>query len=207
VADIAADEVPLINNALAMIGSDPIQSLDEDTELNETVQGQWPRARNHCLFVHAWRFCRKTMPLNLLPETPVNGWPYAYALPGGADALEAVLMNPQDPYSTLRDFDLQEDKLYSWLKPLWGRFRFRPAVTLWPALFVNAVETLGAAYFAVPVAHDANLAADYRSQAVGSDREAGKGGILGRAIAEDFAQRPVSSPLLRGDPLTMARYE
>lgn len=82
----------------------------------------------------------------------------------------------------------------------------RPAVILWSPLLQNAIIMLAAAYLAVPVSHDAGLAADLRTQAIGDDREAGKGGLLGRAIAEDLAQRPLGSPLLRDDPLTLARY-
>lgn len=206
--DISAAEVPLINQALGMIGASTIFTLAEETNLADHVNRQWPSARDHCLAVHGWGWARKTYQLMQKTGTPVNVWAYAYSYPGGAlGGPEVLYENPKNSDAPLRDFEIEENAVFSNTATLYGRFRVNPAVSLWPVLFRQAVKTLAAAFLAVPVSHDSVLAEKYRKLAIGDEREQGKGGLLAGAIAADLATRPLGSPLLRDDPLTLARWQ
>lgn len=208
--DISADEVPLINQALGMIGASMIFALDEESNLAEHVTQHWPSARDHCLAIHpkGWGWAKQTFQLMQRPGTPLNQWAYAYELPGTAlGGPEIVWENPKSSFEPLRDFSIEEGLIFADAPTLYGRFPVKPAVALWPPIFRQAVKTLAAAWLAVPVSHDSNLAERLRVQAIGEDRETGAGGLLGRAIAMDLNQKPLGSPLLRGDPLSDARWQ
>lgn len=204
---ITADEVKLINRALTRIGAASIFAPDEETELAAATQAIWTDVKEQCLALHRWSFARQVYRLNRRPETPENGWKYAFDIPGTVlGGPEKVLRDPRRAYELLRDFDVQGVRIYADVDELYALFPVVPDVALWPPLFRSAVVLAAAAALAVPVAHDERLAASLREQAGGGPREGGVGGLIGRAIAMDIASRPIGSPFLASDPLTDARY-
>lgn len=201
------DELALCNDALADIGASPVFALDEDTELAEKVARTWPNVRATCLSLSAWSFATRTYPLPRRTEPPQNGWKYGYDLPGGViGGPEIVLKGVSREHETTRAFAFEEGIIFSNHAQLWAQFRVTAAIALWPPEFRLAVKTALAGALAVPVAHDTRLAAAKKIEAHGRPEEGMRGGLIGAAIALDLAKRPRSSPILRGDPLTDARY-
>jgi hypothetical protein len=208
-----------MNAALARIGAAPIMAETEDTELAAQVVAVYYDRVDAILGMHPWKFARQTFRLDEIAPTPdngydaaakifANGWKRSFALPGTRiGEPRSVLANPRNPDYPLRDYAIEGDRIYADTGPLWVAFTVRVAPAVWASnpLFRLAATTAVAADLAVPVTHDKDLAAQLLTDAEGTPSEAGRGGMIGRAMAHDLAGAPIASPL-QNDPLTAARF-
>jgi hypothetical protein len=202
-------DIDIINRALGRIGGGAIMAIDEDTELAGQVMSVYPDIVDVAHTAYQWKWARRTCALDLLSETPVNGWKYAYGFP--ADALSqplALLADPKLPDYPVRDFAVEGRKVYVMCeKALWGAFILRIAPSDWPPLFRAAVTTWLASALCVPVTHDSSLKQLLEREAYGTPEEGMRGGLMGRAIGVDAATGGNPAPLLASDPLTAARWD
>lgn len=202
------DDPTIINRALARIGGGAILSLDEDTDLARACVAIYTDLRDSALVTHKWRWNVRTRRLDQMNETPQNGYKYAFGFP--PDALSGprkVLTNPRDPDHPLRQFSCEGRTIYCDHDAIWGAFAVALSPDQWPPEFRNAFTLWLAAELCVPVSHDAALAAELRASAIGSLSENGRGGLLGRAIANDNASDSGPAPMYASDPLTSARFD
>ncbi len=212
---VIIDDLTIINAALIRIGSAPIFAVDEDTELAAQVMAIYATRRDALLGLSAWEFAKRTNMLDLVAETAANGYSstnlwgngyrYAFAMPGDRIGTpRKVLTNARQPNLPLRDFILEAGRLYADRNPLWATFTVRADPNIWPPAFRMAAEVLCAADFAVPVSHDATLAADLRSIGEGPEAQMGLGGLVAKALAADVSGSPGPAPLQMADDLTTA---
>jgi len=91
-------DVDVANQALALIGQDPIVGLDDDTTISNRVALFFSVERDATLRDHPWNFAiaRKTLAVSI--TAPVAGFAYAY---------------PRDP-DDLRILNVNEDKDLKW---------------------------------------------------------------------------------------------
>jgi hypothetical protein len=89
---------------------------------------------------------------------------------------------------------------------IWARCKLLVDPSEWDISFQAAFVVALASMLAVPMQQDENLAAELSSMAFGTPAQGGAGGMFGRLISQDRTSAPISSPLLRNDPLTDARY-
>lgn len=213
-AEIVDDRI-IINRALARIGSSPIFALDEETPLARQAAAVYYDRRDALLGLHPWRFARKTSKLTQVPKAAEQGWSedgqwgngyaHAYHLPGEAlGAPVKILPNPRMPHHPLRDFLLEEGRLYADREPLWGAFTVPVSPQLWPPAFRMAMIVLVAGDLAVPVSHDSKLAETLITYGEGPPDAGGTGGLVGKALAADVSGSPGPSPLQQSDDLTTA---
>lgn len=200
------DDITLINKALRRIGAGQIFALDEETELAEQATSVYFDRVESIIGTFRFSWARKTFPLDRLDLTPNNGWKFAYAMPGTAlvPVPVKVLEDPRNPDYPLREFLAEAGELYADSEPLWASFIIRPAPSVWPAVFREAMLILVAAALAVPITHDKDLAAALLQIGQGSPSEGGRGGLIGQALAIDAAGSQSSAPIWGSDPLTSA---
>lgn len=199
------DDLHIINRALARIGSSPIGAIDEETPKTRQCNAVYRDRIDSLIGLYDWSFARKTYALDLLAEAPLNGWTYAFALPGTRlSAPWRVLRDPRRPDDPFRRYALEEDRLYADVKPLWATFGVRVNPQIWPPAFRLAAIVGVAADLCVPIAQDKTLAAELREQFEGSPEQQGRGGLVGQAISRDAAGAQQKAPLWQ-DPLTAAR--
>lgn len=196
----------IVTWALAEIGMPPKFSIDDTSELGGLVDIFWPRVEARCFGVHDWRFCRRTSRLTRESAEPENGWMYGFMLPGDRIGPPLKLLSDPRRETPLRSFDIEGNTLFADEPEVWARCKVAVDPSAWPIEFANVFATALAAALAVPLQQDEDLAAEKDAMAFGSPREGGAGGMIGRLIAQDRASGQVSSPMLREDPLTMARY-
>lgn len=200
------DKLTIINTALARLGAQPLEALDEETDRARSVAAVYASEIDALFGECLWHFARKTVALDKLDGTPENGWRFHFAWPGGALQLISLLAEPRHPDLPHRDFTREGFRLYAHRERLWGRFLFRVDPDTWPPLFRVAAELRLAAALAMPIADSRTLKESLTADAVGTPSEGGRGGALGRAIAEDARTAPPAAPLSEGDPLTVARF-
>lgn len=199
------DDLSIVNEALARLGSSPIFSLEEESKTAGKAARIYPTVVGTVFAAHSWNFARRTTRLDRLAVVPETGWAFAYALPGNriGDPVK-VLDNPRSPDNPLRMFLVEGDELHADAAAVWATCVRQVAPADWPPLFKSAVVVALAAELCVPQSHDVNLAAALRQEAWGSPAEGLRGGQVGRAMARDAASTPGPAPLGASDALTDA---
>lgn len=74
------NKIDICNMALALIGRERIDSLEEDSQEAKMCQVFYEHERRRLLRMHGWGFARKTEQLALRTNS-IPGWRFAYALP------------------------------------------------------------------------------------------------------------------------------
>lgn len=201
----AIDKLSVINKSLSRMGASPIGALDEATAKARKCVAIYDDLIPACLGLYDWSFNRVAYPLNRLDETPINGWKYAYAMPGNAVGVPVkVLTSQQRPDDPLREFELQGGKLYANRLPLWAIFPVDVNPGLWRPSFRLAVTVGLAGDLCVPIAHDKTLGEILKAEAFGAPELQMRGGLMGIALSQDASSSNKNAPLWR-DPLTEAR--
>lgn len=200
------DAVTIINRALARIGGGSITSLDEDSDLARQVLAIWSDVSDAALSAYSWNWNRRSRQLDLLAETPVNGFSYAFGFPG--EALSGPFsLSASDGRATIKRFSVEGRTVYCNVAAIVGRFPMRVDPAEWPAEFRTAVTVWLAGEFALPVAQDNDMREKLIAQAIGLPSEQGRGGMMGRAIGNDKGRDASLPDLAAHDPLTQARFD
>lgn len=203
---MAIDKQALVNEALSVeLGVGPIFSTDDGSDLAEQVEQAWNVTVDRVFGLHDWHFALKTVKLNRLADTPVNGWKYAFELPGGRIGPPLKILDDPKRRRPLRDFDLEEGLLFADGANAWARCKFLVDPDTWDPAFRTAfVKALGA-NLAVPVWADNELKSELMQECFGTPSQGLSGGLFGRLMAQDKAAAPIGEPLLDDDPLTNVR--
>ncbi len=199
------DKPTIVNWALAELGLAPKFSIDDQTSLGAIVTIFWPRAVAHCFSLYEWTFCRKTFSLTRQAETPATGYAYGFELPGGILGEPFKYLRDPRRETPVRDVRIEARTVYSDELALYAVCKVDVDPQYWNLGFANAFAVALAAYLAVPLTQDLELAAEKEQKAFGSKSEGGAGGMFGRLIAQNRSAHPVGSNLLANDPLTAAR--
>lgn len=205
-SDAELTRAMIVNWALAEIGQAANFSDDSETKMGGIVDMFWPRCQARAFGLHDWTFCRRTVRLTRLAETPENGWTYGFQLPGDRYGPQLKILADATRDVPYRDFTVEGQVLYANQADLWARIKVAVAIEHWEPQFADAFATLLSSYFAVPLLQDLELAAEKEAKALGSRSEGGAGGIFGRLIAQDRASEPVGRPQSGpGHPLDVGR--
>ncbi|MER2536047.1 MAG: hypothetical protein ABTQ31_12875 [Rhizobiaceae bacterium] len=201
-----ADKVTIVNWALAELGLAPRFTIDDATPLGGTVDIFWPRAIGRAFGLHDWTFCRQTFQLTRQEAVPVTGYRYGFSLPG-ADARigppQKVLSDPRSQ-RPIRDMRIEGQTLFCDEDRAFAVCKVPVDPGTWDLQWADCFGVLLAAFLAVPLLQDADMAAEKEVKAVGTPQQGGAGGVFGRLIAQDRAAAPVGSNLYADDPLTAA---
>lgn len=201
-------KVRLVNRALVKAGVSPTYSIDGESRTGALADMAWQSVEGLVFSPpFNWSFARDTLPCIPLAETPQNGWPYGFALPGGRIGpplaiLEAAGQNERK----CRDFMAERGNIYAMVPALWARVRIAVSPDTFDAGFANAFVTALAAELVVPLREDTDRAAELARTAFGDPRLGGAGGLFGALLTADRASsQQTGRGFLDQDPLTAAR--
>lgn len=79
---ITVTNLQVANQALALLGQEPMVTYDANTRNGRTVRAFYEAARVGALEDGAWSFSTKRQVLSPLSSTPAFGWDYEFQLPG-----------------------------------------------------------------------------------------------------------------------------
>lgn len=191
---MARTRIDVCNEALAMVGADPIAALDDGSAEGQQCSAHYESTLGTALTVPGgapmrWRFATSQIDLVRLAATPTGRWAYAYQAPPQLLQMHAVTQGGAPV-----PFELYGDKVFSdQMDGLVADFTFRPDEAAWPPHFAGCFAQDLAAKLALALNRDQQLAEQLR-RAVGWP---------GARTADSQSR---SSPRLRATRLSGGRF-
>jgi len=182
-----ASDIDISSNALQMIGASSIQSFTDPGAGAKVASALYEPILIALLTRTYWRFAVKKQKLNLLSQTPLNGFSKAFQIP--TDSLKIERVYPRTEYAIF------EDKLFSNTNDIDIDYVFRPADSALPSYFVLAFTYKLASEFALSVTDNENKNALYEQKFRSAMAEAYS------ADAQQYPQTPIQD-----QPFTDARF-
>lgn len=150
----------LFNAALDLIGQNEtrLMSPDDDSLSARLCKARYPSVRDELLQAHPWNFAQKRVLLSEDANPPAWGYGRAYSLP--ADCLQVETLACEDPWQTGTPWQVEGGRILTDSPaPLAIRYIARMEdVTVFPALFREALVCRLAAVLARPLAQSGSLA-------------------------------------------------
>jgi hypothetical protein len=201
---MATPDIVLANQALRLLASEGIASLDEGTDVANTVAQLYGTTIRQLLAAHPWRFTLRKQQLSRLAEPPLTEWQHLHALPADMLALRALYPTAAPGAETVRRYELFERRVASNHLDLWADYQFEPDAGTFPPYFVALARAALAAEFAIPLGVGAERADLFHRRAYGSPAEAMAGGLMREARRLDSQQQPPQR--ITDFPLISARF-
>lgn len=199
--------VDICNRAIAKVGGEPIEALDEDSPLGAFCADNYASTRDLLLSKHRWVFASRVVQLARL-STPPAGNPRAYLFERPSDLVGAIhdfragAAQDAAKVSTLQT----ADGVAADVTTVWAEYTGQVAEAAWPPWFRNLVETA----FAAEVAAFAQMRSRgdaLKVEAFGLPEMQGEGGLYLTARQEDGRNAPQRAlTYADGGALVAARY-
>lgn len=191
------------NQALALLGAQPVLSADEGTDLAATLFAVGPGTLRQCLAAHPWRCTLAQIRLVRLAEPPLLGWRGACALPAELIALRRLTASSAPGAPALKRFALVGETVLADADEVWAEVQVEPPLPRWPPHLVAFARGALAADLALAVTASNSDAEAWAQRAWGRPAELGLGGLFGIARRIEAQQSPMEP--LDEFPLVAAR--
>lgn len=192
---LSNQHLDIINAACALLGADPVQSLEDDVDGAGAAGVLYLPVLEFNLGLYPWGFAKQLFSLSVNDQVvPNTGYRFAFDLP--PEAIELPLYVTDNVKNAERRFDgyvLIDGKVHADANALWAMCRYRPDPQRWTPLFRKAMISSFAAALALPIAADRNARDDFQRQAYGTASESYKGGEIGAAMRSEAYSTPPRS--------------
>ena len=184
-----ATKLSIISSALALIGAQPLQSLDDDTIEAMAATMMYDTTYESMLTICNWSFAKDVIQLNRTTQTPDYGYKYVYRVKG--TVLKVINLNNSNDinYKLLNGNEIHTDKETATITAL-----VKVDENQLPADFINAL-TFELAGVLAPIITDTTTTTE-RFLALARQK-------LGQARIRDSQQQPAT--YTRHSPLVTAR--
>ncbi len=194
----------IANRACAMIGIEPLQSLDDDTPGGQKAALIIDSLLDFCFALHTWTFTRQTVELNrVTTATPKNGFVYEFVIPKGFKIKPNRMLRSKMNDDVLTAFEFEGDRLHCDEQQVYAQLLIEQHPERWAGDFRHAFTVALSGEFAMAMADDKGVEAAKKSEAFGPSSMNFRGGLMGAAIQNDARNAPVRK-LPQNDPLTAA---
>jgi len=150
---MSVSPVTICSNALLMLGAQPINDFNEDSDRARLASNLYEPVRNYVLRRHPWNCAIKRVALAPDVATPVSDWAYQYTLP--SDYMRTLAVGEA---GCEIEFKIESGKLLCDDNPCLLRYVWRnenPAT--WDDMLVWGVTVSMKAVFAYPITQSASL--------------------------------------------------
>lgn len=181
-----ATKESIASQALILLGTRPIDSFEEDSDLARTVSNLYPDLRDALMNEYPWRFLTKKAQLGRLTAVPLNEWQFIYQLPsdimGSTFALFESLDEGAQPVKAWEQFG---STIYTNFELVAIDYRARRDEAEWPGYFTQLMTYECAWIFAQPATSDDEKMDRWFRVARGASDQGGKGGYFNIATTAD----------------------
>lgn len=199
-------DLDIVNAACAMIGEEPLQSLDDETDAGQATSLIYQTILEFNLGLYLFSFSKQVRQLSKNDAgQPLAGYTIVYDMPAEriGDPIY-VTDDPTNPYRRFTRYAIVNTQIHADQDPLYAMIRFRPSPHTWTATFKAATIKSVASQLAIPMTHDRALAESLSREAYGTPQEAFLGGMMRAAIRADSFSTPPRSQNRSNNPLENA---
>jgi hypothetical protein len=148
-----ATEVSICSNALLMLGGQPINALNENSDRARLAANLFPAVRNYVLRRHPWNCAVKRVTLSPDLETPGFDWAFQFTLP--SDYMRMLSVGER---GAEEDYKIESGKLLLDTNVALVRYIWRNEnVGTWDDMLVWAMTMSMKAVFAYPITQSASM--------------------------------------------------
>lgn len=184
-------KLTICNDAILMLGGRPISSFSEGTDNSQIADRLYNDIKVMCLTMYPWSFSFKKVQLARTLNTPVTEWKYEYQIPGDVISGPRALFDSSSPGARpVTWWEKFEDKILTSYEQVWIDYQFDPAEDRLPSYFVQLLKYMLAWHFAEPLTDQFTKGDYWRSIAVGTPAENGRGGYMRQAMNIDGQTQP-----------------
>lgn len=197
-------DLDIVNAACALIGEDPMQSLDGEAGAAAFLLHEEVSAFN--FGVYQFSFARTLRQLARVDgAVPLSGWHNVFDLPPERVGPPLYVTDDiTDPDRRFSRYSLVDAAVHCDADPLFAMIKIQPAPHLWSATFRSVTITALAAKLAFSLASDRQTMETLTQIAYGSSMENFRGGQMRAAINEDAQATPPRKPNWSNNPLERA---
>jgi hypothetical protein len=179
------------NQALALLGAQPVLSIEEGTDLAATLLAVAPGTLRQCLGAHPWRCTLAQIRLARLAEPPPQRWRHAFALPAELIALRRLTASALPGAAPLKCFAMVGETVQADADEVWAEVQIEPPLPRWPPHLLAFARAALAADLALSVTASNSDAELWQQRAWGRPAELGQGGLFGIARRIEAQQSPI----------------
>jgi len=198
--------VSICSNALIRLGTNPIQSFTDGSDVATTCDVIYHQKKLSVLNSYPWRFTMGFAPLSRMSEAPVAQWQYQFTLPSDRiqDGPAAVYTsNSVDAYP-ISSYDIVGNRLLSNNPEIWIKYQRDIDESLFPPYFSELLINIMMYELSYAVADSSTLRQELRLEVYGMPSNDGVGGLMG--ITRQIDSRDNPSIFINSDFLCTTRY-
>lgn len=181
-----SDPVKICNLASMMLGAEPIQSLEDDTDASRIFANTYDMAKKSIMSRYPWNFLKQTYELTRLAASPVQRWRYAYIIPGEAlSGYPHAVFHLQGQKLGTNQFEVSRGRVLCNFPQVWADLIVDRRESEWPAYFQKLMAHAIAADVGLAITDQQSITDYHRAMAFGTPSEGGIGGLMGEAMTLD----------------------
>jgi len=181
------NQVSIANQALLLLGADTIASFSNGTAIGNALDIIYPKVKTTTLGMYPWTFTLKKAELSRLSTAPTAHFLYQYKLP--SDMINSV---PRSVYNssdrgaaTIRDWQIQGETLLTDNTQIFVDYQQDIVEGKLPVYFTQLLVYMLAWNLAETITDQVTKAQYWRTVALGTEAESGRGGYFRQAANMD----------------------
>ena len=182
-------DVSICSEALILLGQTAITSFDDGTAGAGAASKIYPKVKSSTLGMYPWTFTLAKVQLGRLAAAPTNVWEYTYQLPSQmlTGVPRKVFASDSVGANVIKDYVIQGNQLLTDYTKIFVDFQQTVDEQSMPDYFVKLLTYQMAWHLAIPITDQATMLDTYRTIALGTMAESGRGGYFRTATNIDSA--------------------
>lgn len=197
-------DVEICQKALALIGAEQIQSLNEQNNRAQICNLIYPTLKESTLSEHHWNFATKKKKLVQLAQEPPNEYDYQYELPNDLVAGPIKVNTHKSSKSSTQSWEKVNNNIMTDRENIYIDYIANVDESIFPAYFVRFLYHALAAELAKSITDQTSTAQFYKQKAFGSPSDNNQGGLLGKAKLIDSQNQ--ATQVIDDNPLHDVRF-
>lgn len=201
---MALTDVEICQKALALLGAEQIQSLDESNDRAQTCSIIYPDVKRSALAETHWNFATNKRELSRFSDSPPSEYDYQYSLPNDMVAGPTKVLDGENSSTPIQSWEIANNRLMTNRKTIYIDYVADVDEQRFPSYFTRFLYHALAAELAVNITDQVNMSQKLEQKAYGSPSDNQQGGLLGKAKLLDSQNQ--STQAFDDNPLGDARH-
>lgn len=189
---MATTDVDICARALILLGADPIQSFDDETDEASTCGNLYGTVKEFVLSKYPWRFTVEKRQLARESASPQTRWKYQFKLPSDRlqDGPIAVYNDDGEGARPIANYEIAGTVLYADDTKIYIDYQTKVDEGGWPPYFVHLMVHAVAAHLANAITDQTTTTKFYMQMTFGTPEQQWMGGLMASAMSQNALESP-----------------